>query len=97
MCLSVAAVSLHAQVPSKKNHVAYWAANELRRTDTTELTPQAKTASNGVGYKSFLDLQTHKVMISRREKPGTPELHKFETDIFIVQSGGGILQVGGEI
>jgi mannose-6-phosphate isomerase-like protein (cupin superfamily) len=44
-----------------------------------------------------MDVPTHKVMMSHREKPGVPELHTAETDIFVVQAGGGTLQIGGEI
>src|SRR5215203_1757623 len=74
-----------------------WAAGDLRSTETKELTPQSKAASSGVGSKTFMDLDTHKVMMAHREKPGVPELHKAETDVFMIQSGGGILQVGGVI
>jgi mannose-6-phosphate isomerase-like protein (cupin superfamily) len=79
------------------NRVVYWAAADLRGAEMKELTPQAKAAPNGVGSKTFMNLQTHKVMMAHREKPGVPELHKAETDVFVIQSGGGILQVGGQI
>jgi mannose-6-phosphate isomerase-like protein (cupin superfamily) len=79
------------------NRVAYWPAGDLRSAAATELVPQAKGATSGIGAKTFMDVRTHKVMMSHREKPGVPELHNAETDIFVIQSGGGILQVGGEI
>ena len=94
--VSVTAVSLWAQA-REENRVVRWAAPDLRSTETKDLTPQAKAAANGVGAKTFMDLRTHKVMMAHREKAGSPELHKGETDVFMVQSGGGILQVGGEI
>jgi hypothetical protein len=94
--LYVTSVCLLAQ-RLEDNHVAYWSANELRDVDVKELRPQSKAAASGVGSKTFMNLQTHKVMIAHRDKPGTPELHKTETDVFVVQSGGGVLQVGGEI
>jgi mannose-6-phosphate isomerase-like protein (cupin superfamily) len=94
--LCVIGISLEAQKPAE-NRVAYWTATDLRSAEAKELTPQAKAAANGVGSKTFMDLRTHKVMMAHREKPGTPELHKGETDVFMIQSGGGILQVGGEI
>lgn len=94
--LLVAGASVWAQ-SREQNRVVYWAAGDLRSTETKELTPQAKAASSGVGSKTFMDLETHKVMMAHREKPGVPELHKAETDVFMIQSGGGILQVGGEI
>jgi len=81
----------------EENRVIYWAAADLRSAEMKELTPQAKAATNGVGSKTFMNLQTHKVMMAHREKPGVPELHKAETDVFVIQSGGGILQVGGQI
>jgi mannose-6-phosphate isomerase-like protein (cupin superfamily) len=81
----------------EQNRIVYWAAADLRSTETKELTPQARAARSGVGSKTYMDLDTHKVMMAHREKPGVPELHKAETDVFIVQSGGGILQVGGDI
>jgi mannose-6-phosphate isomerase-like protein (cupin superfamily) len=94
--LCVAGASLWAQ-SREQNRVVYWAASDLRSTETKDLTPQAKAAASGVGSKTFMDLDTHKVMMAHREKAGVPELHKAETDVFMVQSGGGILQVGGEI
>jgi mannose-6-phosphate isomerase-like protein (cupin superfamily) len=94
--LCVGAASLWAQ-GREQNRVVYWASTDLRGIETKDLTPQAKAAANGVGSKTFMDLSTHKVMMAHREKPGVPELHKAETDVFMIQSGGGILQVGGEI
>jgi mannose-6-phosphate isomerase-like protein (cupin superfamily) len=94
--LSCGAALVWAQ-SRQENRVVYWTAAELRSAEAKELTPQAKAANNGVGSKTFMDLQTHKVMMAHREKPGTPELHKAETDVFMIQSGGGVLQVGGEI
>ncbi len=94
--LCVAGISLWAQ-GREENRVIYWAAADLRSAEMKELTPQAKAATNGVGSKTFMNLQTHKVMMAHREKPGVPELHKAETDVFVIQSGGGILQVGGQI
>jgi mannose-6-phosphate isomerase-like protein (cupin superfamily) len=81
----------------EQNRIVYWAAADLRSAESKELTPQAKAAASGVGSKTFMDLDTHKVMMAHREKPGVPELHKAETDVFMIQSGGGILQVGGDI
>src|SRR2546427_11389864 len=94
--LCMAGVSAWAQ-SREHNRVVYWAATDLRTTETKELTPLAKAAASGVGSKTFMDLDTHKVMMAHREKAGVPELHKWETDVFVVQSGGGILQVGGDI
>jgi mannose-6-phosphate isomerase-like protein (cupin superfamily) len=94
--LSAGAAWLWAQ-GREQNRVVYWPAAELRSAETKDLTPQAKAASNGVGSRTFMNLETHKVMMAHREKPGTPELHKAETDVFMIQSGGGVLQVGGEI
>jgi mannose-6-phosphate isomerase-like protein (cupin superfamily) len=94
--LCIAGASLWAQ-GMKENRVVYWSAADLRGTESKELTPQAKAATSGIGSKTFMDLRTHKVMMAHREKPGTPELHKGETDVFVIESGGGILQVGGEI
>ena len=91
-----AGVSLWAQ-SREQNRVAYWKAADLRSTEMNALVPQAKAAASGVGAKTYLDLSTHKVLVSHREKPGVPELHKGETDVFVVQSGGGVLQVGGDI
>jgi mannose-6-phosphate isomerase-like protein (cupin superfamily) len=94
--LCVAGAPLWAQ-GHQQNRVVYWAAADLRSTETKDLTPQAKAAASGVGSKTYMDLDTHKVMIAHREKAGTPELHTGETDVFMVQSGGGVLQVGGDI
>jgi mannose-6-phosphate isomerase-like protein (cupin superfamily) len=94
--LCIAVVSSWAQ-SREQNRIVYWAAADLRSTEMKELTPQAKAAASGVGSKTYMDLDTHRVMIAHREKAGVPELHKAETDVFIVQSGGGILQVGGDI
>jgi mannose-6-phosphate isomerase-like protein (cupin superfamily) len=96
MLVCLAGVAAWAQ-SRDQNRIAYWKASELRSTETNALVPQAKAAASGVGSKTYLDLPTHKVLLAHREKPGVPELHKGETDVFIVQSGGGILQVGGEI
>ena len=96
MVLCVAGASLWAQ-SREQNRVVYWTAAELRSTEAKDLIPSAKAARSGIGAKTFMDLQTHKVMMSYRERPGTPELHKAETDVFVIQSGGGVLQVGGEI
>jgi mannose-6-phosphate isomerase-like protein (cupin superfamily) len=94
--LCVAGVSLWGQ-SREQNRVVYWTAAELRSTEAKELIPGAKAARSGIGSKTFMDLQTHKVMMAHREQPGTPELHKAETDVFVIESGGGVLQVGGEI
>src|SRR5437867_4060735 len=94
--LCVAWMSAWAQ-NREQNRVVHWAAADLRSVEMKELTPQARSAASGVGSKTFMDLATHKVMMAHREKPGVPELHKAETDVFVIQSGGGILQVGGEI
>ena len=96
MLSCVAVISVWAQ-SREQNRVAYWKAADLRSTEVNALVPQAKAAASGVGAKTYLDLSTHKVLVSHREKPGVPELHKAETDVFIVQSGGGVLQVGGEM
>ena len=84
MVLCVAGVSLWAQ-SREQNRVVYWTAAELRSTETKELIPSAKAARSGIGAKTFMDLQTHKVMMSHRNQPGTPELHKGETDVFVIQ------------
>ncbi len=96
LVLCASGVSLWAQ-GREVNRVVYWTAASLRSADSSELTPQARAANNGVGSKTFMNLQTHRVMMAHREKPGVPELHKAETDVFVIQSGEGILQVGGEI
>jgi mannose-6-phosphate isomerase-like protein (cupin superfamily) len=96
LLLFAAGVTAWAQ-GREQNRVAYWNAADLHKSEVNELVPQAKKAASGVGAKTYLDLSTHKVLVSHREKPGVPELHKAETDVFVVQSGGGILQVGGDI
>ena len=96
VAVCLAGVSAWAQGRGE-NRVVAWTAASMRSADTSELIPQGKAAPSGVGAKTFLDLKTHKVMMSHREKPGVPEFHTGETDIFVVQTGGGILQVGGEI
>ena len=69
--LCVAGISLWAQ-GREENRVIYWAAADLQSAEMKELTPQAKAATNGVGAKTFMNLQTHKVMMAHREKPGVP-------------------------
>ncbi|MEZ5354484.1 MAG: hypothetical protein R2762_17775 [Bryobacteraceae bacterium] len=39
----------------------------------------------------------HQLSVSHREKDGIPEVHEGQTDIFVIQSGEGVLLVGGEV
>lgn len=39
----------------------------------------------------------HQMSVSHREKDGIAEVHETQTDIFVIQSGGGVILVGGEV
>jgi mannose-6-phosphate isomerase-like protein (cupin superfamily) len=86
---------------SEPDRVVLWPDAELNDLETRELIPKAKASiprGTSVGFQQFLNTPTHTVLVSHRESTGnTPELHNGETDIMIVRSGGGVLQVGGEI
>jgi mannose-6-phosphate isomerase-like protein (cupin superfamily) len=94
---------LHSQSGprTEPNRVVEWSDADLKALDAKELVPKAKAnipKGSSVGFQNFLNTAEHTVLISHRESVGNvPELHHGETDIMFVRSGGGILQVGGEI
>ena len=92
--LASGAAHVGSQAP-EPNRVAYWPDAELKSVDTNNLSAKAKKGTAGAEF--FLTTAHHQVLMARRERPGPPELHKAEIDIMIVRTGGGILQVGGEI
>ena len=84
----------------EQERITVWPGTDLKRVTATELAPMAKTpGQNGamVGAKGLMNVPTHSVILARRENGGVPELHNGATDIFVVQDGGGVLQIGGEI
>ena len=83
----------------ESNRIAYWPIGEMRAIETNEMIPKAKTPGGSgarVGSKMLFNLPTHRIMLAHRASSSPPEVHKAETDVFVVQSGGGVLQVGGE-
>jgi mannose-6-phosphate isomerase-like protein (cupin superfamily) len=95
---------LHSQGGTRTtepDRVVRWSDADLKALDLNELIPNAKASipkGSSVGAKYFLNTAEHTVLISHRESVGNkPELHHAETDIMFVRSGGGILQIGGEI
>jgi len=94
---------LHSQGGAKTepDRVVKWSDADLKALDANELVPKAKASiprGSSVGFQNFLNTSEHTVLISHRESVGNiPELHHAETDIMFVRSGGGVLQVGGEI
>lgn len=82
------------------NRVLYFLDADMKSVEMKRLSPKAKVPSASgvrVGAEFFMNTANHTVLMARRESAGAPELHKNETDVMIVRSGGGVLQVGGEI
>jgi|SRR5271165_5410976 len=50
-------------------------------------------APGGKGAK----FDNHGLSVSHRDKSGVAELHENQTDIFVVQSGQAVIEVGGEV
>ena len=84
----------------EQERTVVWPDTDLKRVTATELVPKAKTpGDNGVmvGAKWLMNRPTHSVILVHRENSGVPEIHNGVTDIFVVQDGGGVLELGGEI
>ena len=74
----------------------FWSSSELSATTTSELVPNSREAAIGIAAKSLLSAPTHGILLASRHT-GFPELHEFEVDMFVVQEGGGTLQIGGQL
>src|SRR5579863_8147828 len=47
--------------------------------------------------KQGAKFENHSFNISHRDKSGEAEVHEKQTDIFVIQSGEAVLEVGGEV
>jgi mannose-6-phosphate isomerase-like protein (cupin superfamily) len=74
----------------------YWSAHELDDAMRSEVIPKAKSTEIGIAAKPIISTPVYSVVLASRYKT-FPELHEYDTDIFVVQEGSGTLQIGGEI
>lgn len=88
---------LAAQLPPvQPNTVLRFPASELDPA-TKALMERVKTT--GREYKPIFDVPTHRMLFVTVSDAKTPpaEQHRYETDIWIITSGTGSIQIGGEI
>ena len=91
LLLVLAAVAAFAAAPAG---FRYWKATEFQALEKTlagKVNPQ-KFANQQIG-----DFGTHSFMAVHRQGDGEAEIHLNQTDIFVVQSGAGVLVIGGEV
>jgi mannose-6-phosphate isomerase-like protein (cupin superfamily) len=86
-----AAAALWAAAPAG---FELWKGSDLRAMEK-KLAPKVnaqKLASQPLG-----NFGNHSLVVIHRQGDGEAELHETQTDIFIVESGGGTLVVGGKV
>ena len=81
--------SMTAAEPSSFGH---WSANELR---TRERALSTKVAADHSSRETLADYGDHRFRLLYRDADGLPEQHDQIVDVVIVQSGEGVLQLGG--
>jgi mannose-6-phosphate isomerase-like protein (cupin superfamily) len=74
----------------------HWAAQDLEKAMLSDVAAKAKSTEIGIAAKPLISTPTYAVLLASRYK-AFPELHEYDTDIFIVQEGSGVLQIGGEL
>jgi uncharacterized RmlC-like cupin family protein len=62
----------------------------------SDLSSKARTSAIGIATKSLVSTPTHAMILATRSN-AFAEAHEFDNDIFVVQSGEGTLQLGGEL
>jgi mannose-6-phosphate isomerase-like protein (cupin superfamily) len=80
--------------PAGVEGFAHWPSSELKAAGSrlaTKLNPQK------LALETLADYGNHSVMVAHREGSGEAELHEDFNDISVVQSGSGMLVVGGRI
>jgi hypothetical protein len=73
---------------------AHWSADELRRRNDALGT---RIGADGSARETLADYGNHRFRYLRRDSDGFPEQHDNIIDVVIVQSGRGILQLGGDL
>ena len=89
--LLAVSTSVHA---ADKSGTSYWPDSQLKAY-SQQLAP--KVNADRVALERLGDFGSHYVLVVHREGNGPAELHENETDFYVVQSGEGSLQTGGEI
>ncbi len=87
----VAAAALWAAAPAG---FELWKGSELRGMEKT-LAP--KMNAQKLAMQQLGNFGNHSLMVVHRQADGEAELHETQADIFIVESGGGTLVVGGKV
>lgn len=87
----VAAAALWAAAPAG---FELWKGSELRGMEKT-LAP--KINAQKLATQQLGNFGNHSLMVAHRQADGEAELHETQADIFIVESGGGTLVVGGKV
>ncbi len=87
----VATAALWAAAPAG---FELWKGSELRGMEKT-LAP--KINAQKLAMQQLGSFGNHSLMVAHRQADGEAELHETQADIFIVQSGGGTLVVGGKV
>jgi mannose-6-phosphate isomerase-like protein (cupin superfamily) len=72
----------------------FWSSAQLRSYEK-KLAP--KINAQKVATEILAKYGNHLVMVAHRQGDGEAELHEKQADIFIVESGGGTLIVGGKV
>jgi len=92
--LLVAGVATTALGAGDPPGFALWTASELTSHDAALSTHVADDHSS---RETLADYGGHRVRMLYRDADGNPEQHDAIIDIVVVQSGGGVLQLGGSM
>jgi len=90
MLICVAASALAAEPPG----YVRWPAAELRGL-AQKLAP--KMSAQKLAMEQLGKFGSYSVMVAYREADGEAELHETQHDVFIVESGEGVVVLGGEV
>lgn len=92
--LALLAVTLAATVPTAQSASTYghWSAKELHDREVALATHVAADHSS---RETLADYGDHRFRLLYRDADGAPEQHDHIVDIVYVQSGEGVLQLGG--
>jgi len=80
-------VSLFAADP---HGFAIWTPSQVKSMES-------KMAGKKTATQQLERFGNHYTMLAHREENGSAELHETEADVFVIESGGGTIVVGGEM
>jgi mannose-6-phosphate isomerase-like protein (cupin superfamily) len=91
---AIAASPLALAAPQATTDVALWGAAELAQRDAALA---GRIGADRSARETLADFGSHRFRLLRRDGDGFPEQHDHIVDVVIVQSGEGVLVLGGEM